>query len=213
MRIEELGPPDADHSTGLILHWRDQLLFAVQPADQWHDTAAGRLAYFVGIGGHLEVGESWIEAVRREAQEEASLAIDLLSPAETWLLREGETSQDITDALTWTDEPRPLFVWSATFRFGSPPNEQTRHFCNAVFEAVIPDDVQPRPAAEMPAILALDAAQLRQTATCPISLGTLLDGGALIWESEPVPRTALVAPRGTAQWYDVWLQECNVDPL
>jgi 8-oxo-dGTP pyrophosphatase MutT (NUDIX family) len=207
MRIEELGPPGADRSTGLILHWRDRLLFAVLSAHQWHDTTEGKLAHFVGIGGHLEAGESWGEAVRREAQEEAGVAVDLLSPAETWLLREDDVPQDITAALTWPDAPRPLFVWSAVFRFGPPSNQQVRHFVNAVFEATLPDDVEPHPSAEVPAILALTEAQLRQTAIHPTPLGTLLDGGARIWASQPIPHTTLMAPLGTAQWYDVWLQE------
>lgn len=206
MRIQELGPPDADHSTGLVLHWRGRLLFAVLPAYQWHDTTAGKLAHFAGIGGHLEAGESWVEAVRREAQEEAGVAVDLLSPDETWLLQEGNAPQDITATLAWPDAPRPLLIWSAVFRFGAPPNEQARHFVNAVFEATLPDDVEPHPAAEMPAILALDGAQLRQTASAPILLGTLLDGGARIWEAGPVPRRTLMAPLGTAQWYVAWLQ-------
>jgi 8-oxo-dGTP pyrophosphatase MutT (NUDIX family) len=207
MRIEELGPPNADHSTGLILHWRGQLLFAVLPVDQWHDTAGGRLAYFMGIGGHVEAGESWGEAVRREAQEEAGIAVDLLSPAETWLLRDDGTVQDITAALTWPDAPRPLFVWCAVLLFDAPQGEQERHFVNAVFEAAIPDDVEPQPAAEVPALLALSEAQLRQAAVHPISLETLLEGGAQIWTSSPIPPTILIAPLGTAQWYDVWLQK------
>jgi len=207
MRIEELGPPDADHSTGLILHWRRQLLFAVLPVDQWHDTAEGKLAHIMGIGGHVEAGEGWGEAVRREAQEEAGLAVDLLSPAETWLLRDDGTVQDITPALTWPDAPRPLFIWCAVLRFDAPPDEQERHFINAVFEATLPDDVEPHPAAEVPALLALSEAQLRQAAVHPISLGTLLKGGARIWTSSPIPRTTLTAPLGTAQWYNVWLQK------
>jgi 8-oxo-dGTP pyrophosphatase MutT (NUDIX family) len=206
MRIEELGPPGADHSTGLILHWRERLLFAVVPPYQWHDAPGTKLAHFVGIGGHLEDGESWVEAVRREAQEEAGVAIELASPAETWLLTENNAPQDITAALTWPDAPRPLFVWSTMFRFGPPGNQQARHFVNAVFEAALSDDVEPHPAAEMPAILALGETQLRQAAIRPVPLGTLLDGGARIWAAEPLPRTTLIAPQGTAQWYDVWLR-------
>jgi 8-oxo-dGTP pyrophosphatase MutT (NUDIX family) len=206
MRIEQLGPPDADHSTGLILHWRGRLLFAVLPAYQWLDAAEGKLAHFVGIGGHLEAGEDWGQAVRREAQEEAGVEIDLQAPAETWLLRDDDAPQDITADLSWPDAPRPLFIWSAAFRFGPPSDEQVRHFVNAVFEATLPDDVEPHPAAEMPAILALSEAQLHQAAIHPIPLKALLEDGARIWTSTPFPYTILVAPRGTAQWYTVWLR-------
>ena len=208
MRIEQLGPPDADHSTGLILRWQERLLFAVLPAHLWQDTERGVLAHFVGVGGHLEAGERWDEAVRREAQEEAGVEIELLSPAETWLLRDDGTVRDITAELPWpdADAPRPLLIWSATLRVGDPANVQARHYINAVFEATLCDDQEPYPAAEMQGILAITESQLHQAASEPVPLGTLLSGGARIWTSTPVPHTTLMAPRGTAQWYDRWLQ-------
>jgi 8-oxo-dGTP pyrophosphatase MutT (NUDIX family) len=155
MKIEQLGPPDADHSTGLILRWRGRLLYALEPVHHWNEEQGVLLARFVGIGGHLEPGETWGEAVCREAVEEADLQIVLCSPEKTYLLREGGVVQDVTAALIWPDAPRPRFVWSARYRFGRPPNVHERHFVNAVFEAVAPGDALPCPAAEMPAVLAL----------------------------------------------------------
>ena len=205
MKIEQLGPPDADHSTGLILRWRGRLLFALEPVHHWHEDPDGRLARFVGIGGHLEPGETWSEAVCREAVEEADLCVSLRSPVQTYLLQDGGVVQDVTPVLEWPNLPRPLFVWSARFRFGRPPNEHVRHFVNAVFEAVAPDEVQPRPAAEMPAILALSEAQLRQTTTGALALEDLLDGGAMIWSSTTVLQSIRLLPGGSAQWYAVLL--------
>ena len=201
MKIEQLGPSDADHSTGLILRWRDRLLFAVEPIHHWLDRPDGPLARFVGVGGHLEPGETWIEAVRREALEEADLHVSLRQPERTYLLREGVAAQDISATLEWPDPPAPLYIWSARFRFGSPPHERERHFVNAVFLAHVPDDAQPRPSAEMPAILAMSEAQLRQAAAHPTPLADLLAGGATIWESEAIPRSTRLTPGGSAQWY------------
>jgi 8-oxo-dGTP pyrophosphatase MutT (NUDIX family) len=213
MRIEQLGPPGADHSTGLILRWQNRLLFAVLPAHLWQNTQRGTLAHFVGIGGHLEAGERWDEAVRREAREEAGVEIDLLSPAETWLLRDDGTVRDITAELAWpgAGAPRPLLIWSATLRVGDPAYAQPRHYVNAVFEAALGEDQAPYSAAEMQAILAITEAQLHQAACQPVPLGTLLSGGARIWTSAPIPHTTLMAPRGTAEWYDRWLQRRGVD--
>jgi len=201
MIIEQLGPPDADHSTGLLLRWRDRLLFAVEPRDHWRDERDTQLVRFVGIGGHLEPGETWAEAVRREALEESGLAVTLLSPQCTYLLQDDGTVQDITAALDWSDPPRPCFIWSAVYRFGRPPSERARPFVNAVFLAAASDDAKPHPAAEMPAIVALTEAQLCRAAAHSIPLADLLAGGATIWESEPLPRSTLMAPGGSAQWY------------
>ena len=201
MKIEQLGPPDADHSTGLVLHWRGRLLFAVEPRSHWRDEGDTQLAQFVGIGGHLEPGETWARAVRREALEESGLAVTLLSPERTYLLRDDCPVEDVTAALDWPDPPRPCFIWSAVHRFGRPPNERMRHFVNAVFLAAVPDDVEARPAAEMPAIVALTEAQLHRTSTSPIPLADLLAEGAIVWESEPIPHSLLLTPGGSAQWY------------
>ena len=119
--------------------------------------------------------------------------------------------QDITSTLEWPDPPRPLYIWSAQFRFGRPPNEHVRHFVNAVFLAGVPDEARPRPAAEMPAVLALSEAQLLQTAAHPALLSDLVAGGATIWESEAIPRSARMVPGGSAQWYAVLLDHLSSD--
>lgn len=103
--------------------------------------------------------------------------------------------------LDWPDLPRPRFIWSATYRFGRPPNEQVRHFINAVFLAAAPDNTEPSPAAEVSAIIALTESQLCLATAQPVPLADLLADGAAIWESEPIPRATLLEPGGTAQWY------------
>ena len=78
-----------------------------------------------------------------------------------------------------------------------------------MFLASVPDAASPHPVAEMPAILALSEARLLQTTACSVPLCELLAGGAAIWESEPIPRSAQMIPGGSAQWYAVLLEHLS----
>ncbi len=159
------------------------------------------LVRFVGIGGHVEPGESWGEAVLREAREEAGLEVSLIAPEATYLLDDDGTVSDISAELDWPDHPSPYFIWSATYGSGPPSQERARHLVTAAFLATVPDDVEPRPLAEMPALLAVGEMHLCRPASEPIPLRDLLADGAHIWESTAVPRSALLIPGGSAQWY------------
>ena len=44
-----------------------------------------------------------------------------------------------------------------------------------------------------------------QSAAGPVPLRDLLAGGATIWESEAIPRSANLIPGGSAEWYAVLL--------
>ena len=159
------------------------------------------LVRFVGIGGHVEPGESWGEAALREAREEAGLEVSLVAPEATYLLDDDGTVTDISTMLDWPDCPRPWFIWSVDQGLGRVPQEHAFHLLTAAFAAVVPDDVEPRPLAEMPAIVAVSEAHLRRGAGQPVCLGDLLADGAHIWESTAIPRPALLVPAGSAQGY------------
>lgn len=205
MNIQDLGPSDADHSTGLILRWRDRLLFALEDRRNWRNQGDEQIARLIGIGGHLEPGETWAQAVRREALEEAGLEVTLIEPERTLLLGGEGPAQDITAELS-EPPPRPLFIWSAIFHFGRPPRERAPHFLNPVFLAVAPAEVEPNPGAEVPGILGLNEAQLKRASERSTTLGDLLADGALFWSAQAVLPETRIEPAGSAQWYGVYLQ-------
>ena len=210
IKIEDLSSPDAEHSTGLILRWRGQLLFAVEPARRWRQATPGAsasvvFAHLIGIGGHVEPGESWGEAVLREAREEAGLTVSLAACGTTYLFSDDGAVSDISARLDWPDGPRPWFIWSMFPGFEPTPQVRLRHLLTAVFAAVVPDDVEPHPGSEVPAIIAVSEAHVRRAVGQPACLGELMADGARIWESTTVPRSALLVPAGSAYWYAMLL--------
>jgi 8-oxo-dGTP pyrophosphatase MutT (NUDIX family) len=203
LNLAHLAGPEAERSTGLVLTWRDRLVWAIEPGavPLGAQGQAGVLA-FVGIGGHLDPGEGWTQAVRREAHEEACCAISLADSPVTYLCRRGATPEVI--AHCWNEAERPLLVWVATFslRRGPAGEREPITLVNAVFRAAALN--RPTPGSEVRALLALDQDQLLLTYRAPRPLGQLMAGGAQVIGRMPSP-TTLVAPGGSAWFYAHWL--------
>lgn len=201
--LAELGGPGAELSTGLILTWRRWLVFGIDAravplgARGRTDTAA-----FVGIGGHVEPGERWTEAVIREASEEANCAVALGDSAVTYLCQEDRVPQPI--GYVWHEPQRPLLVWRATFELGRGPERKRipAQMVTAVFRAAALG--QPRPGAEIGALLLLNQELLLQTYAAPCPLTELLECGAQ-WIGDDARDDLLLAPGGSAFFYAKWL--------
>ncbi len=195
--LEELGGPAAERSTGLILTWRNKLVFGLD-LHALPIGARGRqdVHAFVGIGGHLEADEQWHHAVMREAQEEANCPISLGDSAVTYFCREGENPRPIS--YRWTEPYHPLLVWTATFNL----RRGTATLVNAVFRAAALG--RPAPGAKISGLLLMDQETLIHTYLNPRPLGELLDRGAQVIGELPPPDTVL-APGGSAYFYGAWL--------
>lgn len=103
--IDDFIPAGAEAGTGLALEDEEgRLLFFL--AGQKHNCPPGE-SFFAGIGGHLEPGERWVDCARREALEEVSAEVELLSAPETWML----TTLGELRVFDLTDEPRPLVLY------------------------------------------------------------------------------------------------------
>lgn len=203
LELADLGGPAAELSTGLILTWRERLVFALHPsaiplgAHGRQDAAA-----LVGIGGHLDPGEKWTQAARREAMEEASCRVLLGDSTATYLCRQSSAPQPL--AYRWAEPQRPLLVWVATFPLRRGP-ERSRvpvTLVNAVFRAAALS--RPMPGAEIKALVLLDQDLLTQISASPAPWAELEARGARVIGDVPSPET-LIALGGSAFFYAQWL--------
>lgn len=203
LELPDLGGPGAELSTGLILTWRDRLVFGLEPraiplgAQGRFDVAA-----FTGIGGHLDPGEGWAQAVVREAWEEACCPVSLGDSAVTYFCEQDRTP--VPMAYRWTEAYRPLLVWRAVFNLRRGPNGERvpTTMVNAVFRAAALG--RPTPSAEMHALILVDRETLLYTYAEPRPLAELQAIGAEI-VGQTLPPDMLVAPGGTAYFYAQWL--------
>lgn len=203
LKLADLGGPDAELSTGLILTWRDKLVFGLDlRAIPLGARGQAGIVAFTGIGGHLDPGEGWTQAVTREALEEACVPISLGDSAVTYLCREDAPPRTI--AYHWAEPYRPLLVWIATFNLRRGPNRERMPvtMVNAVFRAAALG--RPTPSAEISGLLLLDPDTLAHTYAAPRPLGELLARGAQIIGPDLPPET-LLAPGGSAYFYAQWL--------
>lgn len=211
LELSDLGGPNAELSTGLILTWRDRLVFGLDP-DAAPLGAQGQphVKAFVGIGGHLDPGESWSQAVTREALEEACCPIALGDSPITYWCRPACAPRPIV--YRWQEARRPLLVWTARFELRRGPERKRVPvtIVSSVFRAAALN--RPAPNAEIAALILMDAATLLYTFAAPRPAGELLARGAQIIGAALPPET-LLAPGGSAYFYAQWLAWREAQPL
>lgn len=203
MDMSDLGGPAAERTTGLILTWRDRLVFGIEPNVQPLGARdIPQASAFVGIGGHLDPGEGWSEAVVREAMEEACCRISLGDSVVTYFCQQEQAPRPIT--LDWQEPCRPLLVWTATFPLRRGPNRERvpTTLVVAVFRAAALDE--PRPGSELDTLLMIDRDTLLHTYAAPRRLCELTSRGARTI-GRPRDPDDLLAPGGSAYFLAQWL--------
>ncbi|MGC8837233.1 MAG: NUDIX domain-containing protein [Anaerolineae bacterium] len=205
--LEEWAPPDADWTSGLLLRYEEGYLFALEPHTHWTwDERGIPRIRVVGIGGHRAPGETWSEAVQREAWEEAGVEVALTSSPETDLLGPGDAYCCI--ALAWPGHPCPRLVWQAAYQFQDRATGQavSRTYVGLVFQGRIVRG-SPRPGAEVPGLLCLGERHLLRLSQAALPVHQVVAEGARVLPgTSGLPESALLTLGGSAQWIARWLQ-------
>jgi len=189
MDLNEYIPIDSEKGTGLILKHRDLYLFHV--SGRKHLTEPGE-RFFAGVGGHCEDGESFIEAVQREAIEEIGRNIKIVHSAETYFV---DSEGEIIDILK-LPLLAPKMIYKMIDYHRERPKDKT--YFIACFEAEIADDcpfdLDPE---EASALIAIPAELLIQSLEWKIGAKEIVDSGGIIMVG-CLENDTLLFPLGTA---------------
>jgi hypothetical protein len=145
-RLSDLATEGCRVSTGLLVSWEDRLCFALSQSHYWEKTEDGKtIIHCIGIGGGLEGSEDFIQAVSREAKEEAQSEIRLLEPPLGRTLYWGPDQQLTWLNDSWSDSSvSPLFLWQKEWIIRKPNQEPYyRRWFTPVYLAEFMEKPQP----------------------------------------------------------------------
>jgi hypothetical protein len=114
---------------------------------------------FHSIGGKRQSGETWVEALQREAMEEVGSTLDIRSCAQTRDI----TSSAEFEPLQLFDEPQPYCVYKRT-KTVDPEVIEPEVLWIVGFEANLADEAEIAPRSEIAAVVHLSSEMLRRTA-------------------------------------------------
>ncbi len=193
-RITELLSNASVLGTGFLPSNEQKWWFAVGNEKYWKGGNLKDLKIsFTAIGGHVERGESIIEATLREITEETGSEAKLKDSKETLFVTAELKEEEIFDfqiqsikEIKVLDKPAPYIIYTV--------KRKNDTLGVVVYKGTFA--TEPYPQMEVPALLYLPPGLLQQT---PRTLAELLDLGAKIREqNEEIPREAIIYPFGSA---------------
>jgi len=95
-------------STGLLVRYNGNYIFAIQNPNRWKMVENKREAGLVGIGGKLEKGETVIECVKRESLEELGSDVEIENSRTTYLITDKSIHKITIGNIK--SEPHPYFI-------------------------------------------------------------------------------------------------------
>jgi 8-oxo-dGTP pyrophosphatase MutT (NUDIX family) len=123
---------------------------------------------FHSIGGKRKPGETWVEALQREAREEVGSGLEIQSCVQT---RDITTSAEF-EPLQLIDDPQPYCVYKRT-KTVDPEVLEPEVLWIVGFEATLPGTARIAPRSEIAAIVHLSPEMLRRTARERITYGQI----------------------------------------
>jgi len=184
--------------SAILLRHQNQFLFELQKKSKWTRTADGELHIGLGcIGGHVESGESPIEALHRETLEEIGCQLRLDTPPPPFLVLAGHTVESPPPS---PSDDRVLFYWQAE-KPGYIPGAGVAVYAGVTQGEIRPDDLG--------GVLCMNTETLLQLGPTMLTVKDVLQRGGTLIEKETIPRSALLQPIGTVE---ILLELRRLDP-
>lgn len=204
MKIDELLSNATILGTGFIPINENSWWFAIGNEKYWKRSSQGLQISFTAIGGHVEEGESFVEATIREIQEETGTEANLVASDQTYYVTAVQEENEKFDfqiqsisPIKVKDNPAPYIIYSVKIK--------SDVLGVIVYKGEFASD--PYPQMEVPALFRLSPQLLQQT---PAILSELVKAGGKIREQkDKIPREAIMYPFGSATIIQAILKTAN----
>jgi len=188
LKQDDLIPYDSEKGAGLLIKVGPHYIFQV--SGEKHSVSDGE-RFFSGIGGHVEVGESFVDAALREAIEEIGTEVELLSSEKTYYLK--HTGQII--GLSLDEEITPLMIYEMVHPKGTP--KEGKLYYIVIFIAEFKGDIGELDPQEVSAILGLKKEQIMEYVDKMVSIEKILEQGGVVIRGK-ISAGTILFPLGTA---------------
>ncbi len=177
-----------------MMKHKGRYLFVLSKEKYWTPFKDGTKINYSCVGGKLEEGESFQEALLREAREEIDSDLRLLPNRKTFYVdSDNNVSEvDITDEF----KPRIIFEQKVLGKPGDPSANGFWYLLVPVFysEAL----TNPRPSSEIPALIMLNGDMYKSTLKTN-RLSTIMSQGGILIKQREIPDETYIEPLFTAK--------------
>ena len=189
LSITELIPPLALKGASCLVVHEDSLLFAIG-GDRYRRSDDLRL--LMGTGGHVERGESFIEALARESLEEIGVSLSPVHSESAFLVNDfGEIRP-----LHLKEKPLPLIIYGMLDRRKATQNQTVYYIVSYI--CILRGKPVIGSLEEVTALISVPRATIRELFGSRLKLQKVLDHGGKIVAGQLSNETVLL-PVGTAK--------------